>query len=146
MVKVFSIGFTEKKAEKFFSLIKSQPVKRVVDVRLNNISQLAGFAKKDDLAFFLKEICQVEYVHIPELAPTKEILDPYKKGNMTWEKYEDKFNDLMSIRKIEKIDKSIIQDGCLLCSEHKPHHCHRRLVIEYLNKSWGSNLEVKHLF
>lgn len=145
-MKVFSIGFTEKKAEKFFSLIKSQPVKRVVDVRLNNISQLAGFAKKDDLAFFLKEICQVEYVHIPELAPTKEILDPYKKGNMTWEKYEDKFNDLMSIRKIEKIDKSIIQDGCLLCSEHKPHQCHRRLVIEYLNKSWGSNLEVKHLF
>lgn len=145
-MKVFSIGFTEKKAEKFFNLIKSQPVKRVVDVRLNNISQLAGFAKKDDLAFFLKEICQVEYVHIPELAPTKEILDPYKKGNMTWEKYEDKFNDLMSIRKIEKIDKSIIQDGCLLCSEHKPHHCHRRLVIEYLNKSWDSNLEVKHLF
>lgn len=145
-MKVFSIGFTEKKAEKFFNLIKSQPVKRVVDVRLNNVSQLAGFAKKDDLAFFLKEICQVEYVHIPELAPTKEILDPYKKGNMTWEKYEEKFNDLMSIRKIEQMDKSIIQDGCLLCSEHKPHQCHRRLVIEYLNKSWGSNLEVKHLF
>lgn len=145
-MKVFSIGFTEKKAEKFFGLIKSQPVKRVVDVRLNNISQLAGFAKKDDLAFFLKEICQVEYVHIPELAPTKEILDPYKKGNMTWEKYEDKFNNLMAIRNIEKIEKNIIEDGCLLCSEHKPHQCHRRLVIEYLNKSWGSNLEVKHLF
>ena len=142
---IFSIGFTQKKAEDFFGLIRGQKIKRVVDVRLNNISQLAGFAKKDDLKFFLRELCNVEYIHVPDLAPTKDILDPYKKGNMNWQEYEDKFINLMTKRNIEKIDKEIIKDGCLLCSEHKPHHCHRRLVIEYLNNCWNENLEVKHL-
>lgn len=144
-MNVFSIGFTEKSAEKFFSLIKRSGTKRVVDVRLNNISQLAGFSKRDDLAYFLKEICAVEYVHIPDLAPTKEILDPYKKGGMSWQEYEDRFVNLMISRNIERIDKELISEGCLLCSEHKPHHCHRRLVIEYLNQHWGSNFTVKHL-
>lgn len=145
-MNVFSIGFTEKKAEKFFTLLRNEKLTRLVDVRLNNISQLAGFAKKDDLIFFLKELCQIEYVHIPDLAPTKSILDPYKKGDMEWQEYEDKFINLMVKRNIERMDRSIIKDSCLLCSEHKPHHCHRRLVIEYLNKEWGENFEVKHLY
>lgn len=145
MMKIYSIGFTEKTAEKFFTLIKSQPIKTLVDVRLNNVSQLAGFAKKKDLEFFLRELCGVEYAHVPELAPTKEMLDPYKKGKVSWEIYEDNFLNLMAKRNIERIDKSLISDGCLLCSEHKPHHCHRRLVIEYLNKHWDTDFEVKHL-
>lgn len=145
-MKVFSIGFTEKPAEKFFSLIKSQSdIKTLVDVRLNNISQLAGFAKKNDLKYFLKELCNVDYVHLPDLAPTKEMLNPYKKGNVSWEVYEGNFLNLMAKRNIERIDKSVIKDSCLLCSEHKPHHCHRRLVIEYLNNHWDTDFEVKHL-
>ena len=145
-MKVYSIGFTEKTAEKFFTLIQSQPsIKNLVDVRLNNVSQLSGFAKKNDLKYFLKELCNVNYMHVPELAPTKEMLNPYKKGNISWEVYEDNFLNLMAKRKIERIDKSLIENSYLLCSEHKPHHCHRRLVIEYLNKHWDTDFEVKHL-
>ena len=120
-------------------------MKTLVDVRLNNVSQLAGFAKKNDLMYFLKELCNVDYVHLPDLAPTKEMLDPYKKGNVSWEVYESSFMDLMAKRNIERIEKSVIADSCLLCSEHKHHHCHRRLVIEYLNSHWDTDFEVKHL-
>lgn len=144
-MKIYSIGFTQKKAAAFFSLLRNENIKQLVDVRLNNVSQLAGFAKKDDLKFFLKELCEIEYLHTPELAPTKELLSAYKKGDMKWDEYENKFIDLMVQRNTEKIDKSIIQDGCLLCSEHLPHQCHRRLVIEYLNKCWNTDFEVKHL-
>lgn len=144
-MNIYSIGFTEKTAEKFFNLIKSQPIKTLVDVRLNNVSQLAGFAKKNDLKYFLKEICNIDYVHIQDLAPTKEMLDPYKKGNVSWEIYENNFLNLMAKRNIERIDKKLIENSCLLCSEHKPHHCHRRLVIEYLNEHWDTDFEVKHL-
>lgn len=144
-MNIYSIGFTEKTAEKFFNLIKSQPIKTLVDVRLNNVSQLAGFTKKNDLKYFLKEICNIDYVHIQDLAPTKEMLDPYKKGNVSWEIYENNFLNLMAKRNIERIDKKLIENSCLLCSEHKPHHCHRRLVIEYLNEHWDTDFEVKHL-
>ncbi len=116
-----------------------------MDVRLNNVSQLAGFAKKNDLKYFLKEICNLDYAHIQDLAPTKEILDPYKKGNVSWEVYENNFLNLMAKRNIERIDKKLLENSCLLCSEHKPHHCHRRLVIEYLNEHWDTDFEVKHL-
>ncbi|WP_370554594.1 DUF488 family protein [Edwardsiella tarda] len=145
-MKVYSIGFTEKTAEKFFTLIQSQPsIKNLVDVRLNNVSQLSGFAKKNDLKYFLKELCNVNYVYAPELAPTKEMLNSYKKGDISWEDYEHNFLNLMAKRNIERIDKSLIENSCLLCSEHKPHHCHRRLVIEYLNEHWDTDFEVKHL-
>lgn len=146
-MNIYTIGFTQKKAEKFFELIKSAGVHTLIDVRLNNISQLAGFAKRDDLMFFLRELCNAEYVHAPELAPTKEILNAYKKGSMPWEKYEEKFLDLMSQRNIEKHVKSeLLNNGCLLCSEHKPHLCHRRLVVEYLNDHTHLALDVKHLY
>lgn len=144
---IYTIGFTQKNAEKFFKFLKTSGVKTLIDVRLNNVSQLAGFAKKDDLKFFLKEICGAEYVHSPELAPTKDILDAYKKGEMTWNVYEDKFLNLMARRNIEKSIKSELLDhGCLLCSEHEPHFCHRRLVVEYLNEHSNLNLKVKHLY
>ena len=116
-------------------------------MRLNNISQLSGFAKRDDLKFFLNELCGAEYVHSPELAPNKELLNAYKKGSMTWEKYEDKFLNLMAQRHIEKtIKPELLNQGCLLCSEHEPHMCHRRLVVQYLNENSNLDLKVKHLY
>ncbi len=144
-MKLFTIGFTKKSAEAFFTKLKRSGAKRVVDVRLNNVSQLAGFAKRNDLQFFLREICHLDYVHVPELAPTQDILDEYKKNKGDWAVYEQKFLELMRKREIEKkIDPAVIADGCLLCSEDKPHHCHRRLVAEYLKSHW-SDVEVSHI-
>ena len=144
-MKVFTIGFTKKNAKRFFELLRGSGARRVVDVRLNNVSQLAGFAKRDDLAFFLKEICGMEYVHLPMLAPTQEMLDEYKKLRGDWQTYEKRFLDLMEQRRIEEtIPKEVVADGCLLCSEDKPHQCHRRLVAEYLKQHWG-DVDVSHL-
>jgi uncharacterized protein (DUF488 family) len=144
-MKVFTIGFTKKNAEQFFTHLKQPGLVRLVDVRLNNVSQLAGFTKKDDLRFFLWEIGGIDYVHCPDLAPTKEILDDYKKKEGDWSTYERKFMELMAQRKIEeKIPKEFVDGGCLLCSESTPEHCHRRLAAEYLRSQWG-NLEIIHL-
>ncbi|MEZ9204792.1 MULTISPECIES: DUF488 domain-containing protein [Vibrio] len=146
-MKIFTIGFTKKTAESFFSYLNSSDVKVLIDVRLNNTSQLSGFAKRDDLKFFLKTLCGADYVHMPELAPTKEILKPYQNKEITWDSYEDKFLNLMAQRNIEKqLPSSLLENGCLLCSEHEPHFCHRRLVVEYLNKTTNLNLDVKHLY
>ena len=144
-MKVFTIGFTKKTARRFFELLRASGAKRVVDVRLNNVSQLAGFAKKDDLSYFLKEIGGMEYVHLPALAPTQEMLDAYKKQSGDWKAYETRFLELMKQRRIEEtIPREVVADGCLLCSEDKPHHCHRRLVAEYLNQHWG-DVNIVHL-
>ena len=144
-MKVFTIGFTKKSARTFFTKLRESGAQRVVDVRLNNVSQLAGFAKKDDLQFFLSEICHMDYVHLPILAPTAEMLDTYKKKKGEWSAYERDFLALMKSRDIENnIPKEQIGDGCLLCSEEKPHHCHRRLVAEYLREKWAG-LEIVHI-
>lgn len=143
--KVYTIGFTQKTAEEFFNRLKSSDVKLLIDVRLNNNSQLAGFTKKEDLKYFLKVINNIEYIHLPKLAPTKEILYEYKKERGSWEVYEKKFLNLMRERKIENMSREIISNGCLLCSESKPHFCHRRLVLEYLNEKWDESFEVIHL-
>lgn len=144
-MKLFTIGFTKTTAEVFFNRLRRAGTKRVVDVRLNNVSQLAGFAKRSDLQFFLRELCGIDYVHLPELAPTKDILEEYKKNKGDWAVYERKFLELMRKREIEKrVDPAVISGGCLLCSEDKPHHCHRRLVAEYLKSHWG-NVEIEHL-
>jgi uncharacterized protein (DUF488 family) len=144
-VKVYTIGFTKTTAESFFTRLANADVKTVIDVRLNNVSQLAGFAKKDDLRYFLKAICQIEYEHRPELAPTQEMLDEYKKRRGAWTTYEVRFLELMAQRKVEEtIPCSRLDRACLLCSEAQPHHCHRRLVAEYLKKKWGE-LEIIHL-
>lgn len=147
MLKIYTIGFTQKKALQFFNLIKENRIKKVVDVRLNNVSQLAGFAKRDDLVYFLKEICDCDYEHAPDLAPIDEILKPYKKGEISWEIYEDKFMNLMAQRNIEKyFHLKDFNDKCLLCSEHLPHHCHRRLVLEYLKNSQRTESNITHLY
>jgi uncharacterized protein (DUF488 family) len=144
-IELFTIGFTRKTAREFFTSLKDAGVRRVVDVRLNNNSQLAGFSKKEDLAYFFGEIGGIKYVHLPKLAPTQDILDAYKKHKGDWEIYEKQFLDLMARRQIEKtIRPDLLDHGCLLCSEHLPHHCHRRLVAEYLNAKWGG-IKTKHL-
>jgi uncharacterized protein (DUF488 family) len=144
-MKIFTIGFTKKNAEQFFACLQQPGLQRVVDIRLNNISQLAGFTKKDDLRFFLREVGHIDYVHLPALAPTQAMLDTYKKNGGDWETYEKQFLALMAERRIEtSIDKDLVAGACLLCSEQTPHHCHRRLVAEYLRGKWG-DVDIQHL-
>ncbi|HEY0736796.1 MAG TPA: DUF488 domain-containing protein [Herpetosiphonaceae bacterium] len=144
-IQIFTIGFTKKSAERFFTELQRAGVKRLVDVRLNNSSQLAGFAKKDDLAYFLNAICGIEYVHLPELAPTAELLDAFKKRKGDWNIYQHAFLQLMAERRIEDtIPQELMDRACLLCSEDQPEHCHRRLVAEYLQRKWG-NIAIQHL-
>ncbi|MEZ4525062.1 MAG: DUF488 domain-containing protein [Desulfobacterales bacterium] len=144
-MKLFTIGFTQRSAENFFSALSSARVKRVADVRLNNVSQLAGFAKREDLRWFLKTICGADYLHLPELAPSQEILEAYKKNKGLWAVYEKDFLQLMAERKAEQTLSGILSDrDCLLCSEKEPEKCHRRLVAEYLKEKWG-NVEIVHL-
>ena len=144
-MKVFTIGFTKKNAEQFFARLKQPGLQRVLDTRLNNVSQLAGFTKKDDLRFFLREVGHIDYVHLSALAPTQAMLDAYKKNGGDWETYEKQFLALMAERRIEtSIDKDLVAGACLLCSEPTPHHCHRRLVAEYLRGKWG-DVDIQHL-
>jgi uncharacterized protein (DUF488 family) len=143
-IQLATIGFTRKSAEKFFGLLVDAGVRRVIDVRLNNSGQLAGFSKRDDLAYFLRAIAGIDYVHLPELAPTKEMLDRYKRSG-AWSDYEREFLNLLAARRIEvTLSRSLLDGSCLLCSEDRPEHCHRRLVAEYVAKTWG-NVELRHL-
>lgn len=143
---VSTIGFTKTTAEGFFERLLKSGVKRVVDVRLRNTSQLAGFAKSDDLAYFLKKIGGIEYAHQPLLAPTDAMLKAYKKEKGDWDAYEARFMALMAQRQIEnRLRPEMLEGTCLLCSEATPHHCHRRLVCEYLNDKWNGALTVRHL-
>jgi uncharacterized protein (DUF488 family) len=143
---VCSIGFTQKTAEQFFTILRNAGIRRLLDVRLNNVSQLAGFAKRADLQFFLREVCGADYRHEPLLAPTQEILDEYKKSKGSWPDYEAKFLALIAGRKIEdQIERSAFSvPTVLLCSEPTAEHCHRRLVLEYLRDKWG-DLTITHL-
>lgn len=144
-IKISTIGFTQTSAEEFFGKLVKAGVKKVIDVRLNNSSQLAGFAKKDDLKYFLKAIGNMDYIHLPLMAPNEEILTAYKKEKSDWQVYEHQFLALMAERRIESaVTPSDLDEGCLLCSEHLPEHCHRRLVAEYLKRAWG-NIEIVHL-
>ncbi len=144
-MKLFTLGFTKKSAEEFFGRLKRSGARRLVDVRLNNISQLAGFTKKDDLRFFTQAICGIPCAHLPILAPTRKALDGYKKEKGGWDAYERVFLALMSERRIEHaVSRDELQDACLLCSEDTPEHCHRRLVAEYLKRHW-EDVEIIHL-
>ena len=144
-MRIYTIGFTKTTAESFFSRLSKAGVKKVVDVRLNNVSQLAGFAKRNDLKYFLRAISGIGYEHRPELAPTQDILDAYKKHRGDWATYEECFLELMQKRRIEEtVPRSAVDEACLLCSEDKPHYCHRRLVAEYLKRKWG-DLDIFHL-
>lgn len=144
-MKIYTIGFTKKSAEKFFGLLRKAGVTKLVDVRLNNVSQLSGFAKRDDLRYFLSEICGAQYTHRADLAPTQDMLDDYKKHGSSWATYEDRFLELMRHRRVEdKISQDALDGAVLLCSEDQPHHCHRRLVADYLAQHWN-NVTIEHL-
>ena len=144
-VRIATIGFTQKNAEQFFTMLQKARVKRVLDVRLHNQSQLAGFSKQDDLAYFAKAILGIEYVHLTMLAPTQELMDAFKKAKGSWADFEKRFLDLMAKREIERqLEPALLNNGCLLCSEDKPHHCHRRIVAEYLRDKW-TDVEIEHL-
>lgn len=134
-VILYTIGFTKKTAKQFFELLKKNNVKKVIDIRLNNKSQLAGFSKGDDLQYFLHEIAGISYVHILMYAPTDIILKQYQKGEISWSEYRDKYLELLEKRKIvETLDPAGLDRACLLCSEDLPDQCHRRLLAEFIQQ------------
>lgn len=145
VIKIFTIGFAQKNAEQFFKILEISKVKKVVDIRLNNESQLAGFTKKNDLKYFLKVICKIDYEYRPEFAPTKDILDDYKKKIITWTSYETKYNTLIKGRDAQsKISPENLDMACLLCSEPTADKCHRRLLAEYFKETFKHVL-ISHL-
>jgi len=144
-ITILTIGFAGKGAEEFFTTLRQAGVKRLVDVRLSNVSQLAGFTKKRDLEYFLRAIADIDYVHVPELAPTKHILDDYRKKQIDWAEYERRYRQLLQERQpADDFDAADFDHSCLLCSEGGPDRCHRRLAAEYLRSRWG-NVDIKHL-
>lgn len=146
MNKLYTIGFSKKSAKQFFSLLEQTQAKRVIDIRLNNSSQLAGFTKSNDLEFFLNKILNWKYIYEPLFAPTKELLKNYQKKIITWADYEIEYYKILEQRNIiNKIKKDNIINSVLLCSEERPDQCHRRLLAEYLNKNW-KDIEIVHLF
>lgn len=145
-VPVTTIGFTGKTAQEFFDLLKNAEVRTVLDIRLSNTSQLAGFAKKQDLPFFLDRLCGAAYREMPELAPEPDLFKRYKAKELTWDDFAAAYVELIAKRRVESnLDVDLFRSACLLCSEHLPHHCHRRLALEYLNSRWNSRLKVTHL-
>lgn len=146
-MKIFTIGFTQKSAREFFNKIKENKIALLLDIRLNNVSQLAGFAKGKDLEYFLKEICHCEYAHDEVFAPTKILLDNYRTKKVSWIEYEKVFTEILKTRPIiERFNKIYgkFNNICLLCTEPTPEQCHRRLVAEYL-KEHIENIEIIHI-
>jgi uncharacterized protein (DUF488 family) len=141
---MFTIGFARKNARTLFTLLKEAGVSALLDVRLNNSSQLAGYTKRDDLAFFCETVLGIAYTHVTELAPTQEMLEQFKKRDGAWRRYEEAFLALMRERRIERLPRELFANACLLCAEPTADHCHRRLVAEYLQRAWGE-MEIIHL-
>ncbi len=145
MIKLFTIGFTKKSAEHFFELLKNNGVNKIVDIRINNSSQLAGFTKGSDLAYFAKSINNIGYIHIPDFAPTKELLSNYQNKKIDWVGYQKIFMSLIEQRKVfSKYDITGFDGACFLCSEESPEKCHRRLLVEYF-KEKNKNIQIIHL-
>lgn len=144
-MKIFTIGFTRRTAENFFGSLQASGVSKVVDVRLRANSQLSGFAKVPDLPYFLRKICDIDYEMQPLLAPTSELLDAYKSKEMPWDGYAKEYVDLIDGRGAARLDVKHLDGACLLCSEHLPHKCHRRIAAEYLKSVYGGDFEIVHL-
>ena len=146
-MKLYTIGFTQKSAKEFFDLIKRNEIELLIDIRLNNVSQLAGFAKGKDLEYFLNEICNCKYVHDDLFAPTKELLDDYRAKKTSWDKYEEIFSNIINVRNLADRFKKLYTKSekvCLLCTEPTAHQCHRRLVAEYLKDNM-EGVEIIHI-
>ncbi len=146
-MNLFTIGFAQKTASEFFKKISDNKIDLLIDIRLNNKSQLAGFTKGEDLEYFLKTICNCDYQHLLEFAPTKEILDDYRNKKISWIGYEDRFLPLIEDRKCvigfnERFKN--YNNICLLCSEPKANMCHRRLVAEAIAKH-NDGVVIKHI-
>lgn len=142
---IFTIGFAGKSAEQFFTILAEAGVKRVLDVRLHNSSQLAGYTKCGDLPFFLRSIVGAGYAHLPAFAPTKQLLNGYKKGEFSWAEYERGYQAILERRRPHLgLNPSDFEGGCLLCAEPTADQCHRRLAAEYLQQVWRG-LTVTHL-
>jgi len=146
MITFYTIGFTKKSAEHFFNLLRDNHVMQIVDVRISNSSQLAGFAKGKDLEFFLKEICHIPYKHVIDFAPTKELLDKWHKQEVSWIEYETIYTSILKERDILRKHGIKQFDGsCFLCSEETPENCHRRLLVEYMKKHSTEDVRIVHL-
>ncbi|WP_330501605.1 DUF488 domain-containing protein [Peribacillus frigoritolerans] len=148
MERMSTIGFSKKSLRAFSELLINSGVTCLIDTRLNNTSQLSGFAKKDDLKYILEEFLNIEYIHRVDLAPTQDILSDFKSKLITWDEYTQRYLSLLKTRKIEKNLDDIFnnhQNVCFLCSEHKPHHCHRSLLVNYI-KEYKKNVEIIHLY
>ena len=145
---LYTIGFTKKSAKEFFEALRFRSVEVLVDTRINNVSQLAGFTKSDDLKYFLKAIGNIDYIYRPDFAPTKELLKEWRDGNISWEQYEEQY---MSIQEKRGTYKNFLADFekyekiCILCSEATPEHCHRRLLAEKLEKEFPNDIMVIHI-
>ena len=143
--KIFTIGYAGKNARQFFSILKQAGIRKVIDVRLYNTSQLAGFTKRQDIEYFLQAIVGAGYIHLPIMAPTKQLLNDYKKGLINWQQYQKQFKSIIGRRQIEKhLMPQDMDMSCFLCSEAKADNCHRRLVAEYLAEHW-QNASIHHL-
>lgn len=145
-MEVATIGFAGNSADVFFRLLRSAKIRAVLDVRLHNTSQLAGFAKKTDLPFFLRELTGASYLELPDLAPEPSLLKRYRAKELSWGAYAAGYQELLASRGVERtLDAAVFDRGCLLCSEHFPDKCHRRIAVEYLNYCWGNHFSVTHL-
>lgn len=145
-IKMFTIGFTGSSAEDFFERLRGAGVKKVIDTRLWASSQLAGFAKKKDLPYFLKEIASIDYEYRKELAPSDDILKPFKDSKISWDEYEVQYIDLIHHRNIANVlSPGEVDQACFLCACKTEHHCHRRLLAEYLQREWDQPVEIVHL-
>jgi uncharacterized protein (DUF488 family) len=146
-MKIYTLGYTKKSAEEFFGVLEEHGIERVVDVRLKNTSQLAGFTKKQDLEYFLRRMLGIEYCHLEFLAPTPELMTAYRESGQDWDLYEQEFTKLLEERDVlSMLDREFFsaKRSCLLCSEPDADHCHRRLVAEHLKEAWP-DVEVVHL-
>ncbi len=143
---IFTIGFTQKPAEDFFSILKKNGINRLIDTRLNNTGQLAGFSKRDDLRYFCKAIANISYIHWEDSAPEENSLKAFKSKAITWEVYANEYLSTIQKRRVELSSKSLLGDhGCLLCSEAKPHFCHRSLLAKYLTEKGHAEYKIIHL-
>lgn len=142
---IYTIGFADKPAREFFTRLRTSGVRQLVDVRFDNMPSSGGYARGDDLAYFLESLCAMTYVHVPVLAPTQPMLRSYLELGGEWSTYERTFLALLATRRVEAlIDRETLRDAVLLCSEGPPERCHRRLVAEYLQEHW-EGLTVHHL-
>ena len=144
-ITLYTIGFEKKCAEEFFEELRSGGVKKIVDVRLRNTSQISGYTKQEDLIYFLRTILGVSYIHLKEFAPSDDLLDGYRRKEIDWQAYEVIFNISLELRRPESFySPAEFDKSCLLCLERSPVHCHRRLVAERFQKVWN-NVDIIHL-